>query len=305
MTYKKSDISIARQTNLVDYCKSIGLKLIYDSPNNYKVEGYSGVIIEGNHFNNFSDGTGGNAVDFLKSVLGIDFKKAVKKLLNFNKFSNSNISLANSERYAGLEKKHIVIELPIRKNHNNDVFDYLTNVRKLSPELVNSMIEIGLIYQDTHNNCVFPCFNKEGQVKGAITRGTTDTTVKVFKGKTQGSNSHYGWVLPSVKGNNARGVIVTEAVIDALSIIDYHRHINLRNKHFLTLGGINFECLKRFLNDYPSINQIILGVDNDIAGKDFIEKVKQAYANQYEIIDFHPEHEKDWNEALIRKRQIG
>jgi hypothetical protein len=302
MVYKEDDIRIARQTNLVDYCKSMGLKLEHNGSNNYKIEGFSGIVIEGNHFYNFSNETGGNAIDFAEIVLEMSFKKAVANLLDFNKSTNSSTPLANSERSAGLEKKSTAAELPIRKCHNDDVYNYLVNNRRLSSELVNNMIEMGLIYQDIHNNCVFPCFNKEGQVKGAILRGTSS---KAFKGKAKGSNTDYGWILPSVKGDNAKGVIVTEAVIDALSIIDFHGHQPLRNKHFLALGGLTFECLKTFLFHYPSVTEIILGVDNDIAGKDFIEKVKEEYASQYEIIDFQPKNEKDWNEALIRKRQIS
>ena len=75
---------------------------------------------------------------------------------------------------AGLERKNIIniCELPSMAADNHKVIDYLIKSRGLPQELINELISRKLLYQDSLNNCVFPCYDHSGQFKGAILRGT-------------------------------------------------------------------------------------------------------------------------------------
>lgn len=304
MSYNKDKTIKARQVNLVDYCEYKDYELIPDGcEGNYRVKGYSGLIIEGNHFKWFGNNKDGNAVDFCVDVLGMKFKDAVEDLLSFQnkkKERQKDLPYAKSSVGAGLEKKRSAFVLPEKYSDNKRVYAYLTITRGLPGELINELIDNGLLYQEpSHNNCVFPCYDESGQPRGAISRGTL--TDRFFKGWASGSNTKFGWLL--IPEKEARDVVVTEAPIDALSIIAYYPSSTIRSKYILVLGGLFIESLKRFLDSHLQVNRIILGVDNDNPASKFVQEVKDKLGDKYKIIEFRPKNKKDWNEELLAKQQ--
>lgn len=222
------------------------------------------------------------------------FKDAIKELLSFgneNKHGKGK-PIANA-MCAGLERKNIY-ELPSIAADNHKVIDYLTKNRGLPEELIRELSASNLIYQDSRNNCVFPCYDKYGEIKGAILRGTLPS--RPFKGRSKGSDVDYGWLL--APGKESSRVIIVEAPIDALSLIALYDDV-VRDRYILALGGLHFRAVEAFLELHPGVDTIIMAVDNDNSASEFINEVRNKLGDTYHIKENRPKNNKDWNEVLL------
>jgi DNA primase (bacterial type) len=294
---KQSVIEQARQTDLAQYCEHKQFDMLDVGSGNYRLIGYSGLIIKDNYFKQFGSNASGNAIDFCTKVLGLDFKQAVKELISFE---DDYIPSAKGVGKAELKKKNIRVdkdafELPVKGSDNARVFSYLTKTRGLPKSLINHLIDKKLLYQDKRGNCVFPCYDSSGQARGAILRGTL--TDKPFKGREKNSDVRFGWSL--VPKNRANELVVTEAPIDALSLLTIYKEKMAGNNCIIALGGLFVESLKQFLESYSNVHKIILAVDNDAPASEFIGKVKANLGLDYKIKELRPQNKKDWNEVLL------
>jgi len=293
-------IEQARQTDLVQYCEYKQFDMVDVGAGNHRLIGYSGLIIKDNYFKQFGSNASGNAIDFCTNVLGLDFNKAVKELLEFKE--EDYIPFANGFGKAGLKKKNSIKDkdaftLPEKSSDNARVFSYLTKTRGLQKSIIIDLIDKKLLYQDKRGNCVFPCYDQSAQPRGAILRGTL--TDKPFKGRAKNSDVKFGWSL--IPKSDASAVIVTEAPIDALSLVTIYKDKPIGNKCILALGGLFLESLKKFLESYSNVNKIVLAVDNDAPASEFISKVKANLGLEYKIVEVRPKNKKDWNEVLLSR----
>ena len=103
--YSQKDIEKAKSVDLIEFTTDKGYDLKPDGKSSYRVVGYGGLIISENFYKHFSENQGGDTIDFCIKVLGWDFKKAVKELLEFDKVNE------NKEKKAGLEKKLVCMML--------------------------------------------------------------------------------------------------------------------------------------------------------------------------------------------------
>jgi DNA primase len=288
----------ARQVDLVEYCEYKNFDMVYEGNGNFRLIDYSGLIIKDNYFNQFGSDISGNSIDFCVNILGMNFYKAVKELLEFK--DREYPTSAKGFGRAGLEKKNIIdiriFMLPVKRSDNARVVSYLTKTRGLPESLINYLIDNELLYQDKRGNCVFPCYDQNGQAKGAILRGTL--LDKPFKGRAKNSDVKFGWSL--LRKKRTEEVIVCEAPIDALSLAALYRD-KVNNKCILALGGLFIEALVKFLETYSNIEKIILAVDNDAPAGEFIDKVKSNLGFKYEIEELRPQNHKDWNAVLLAK----
>ena len=297
MAISNKKIERARQVNLVEYCEYKEINMIPEGNDNYRIEGYPGLIIKDNFFKQFGIDTGGNAIDFCVEVLEMDFQKAVKELLSFqDSIDNKQAPLPSRGGRAGKDNKSFA--LPSIGSDNKRVFAYLTKTRGLPEELINDLIDMRMIYQDSRGNCVFPCYDVDRQPRGAILRGTLPDIP--FAGRAAGSDTRFGWLLKPDR--QAQEVVVTEAPIDALSIIAYYSTKPIRSTYIFAMGGLFIEGLKEVLASYPNIESIVLGVDNDDPASNFIDKVRAELGDNYKIKEFRAKNRKDWNEELLAKQ---
>lgn len=299
MFFDNQTVKRARQTNLVDYCEYKGFDMEYEDNGNYRLKGNSGLIIKENYFKQFGKGNQGNALDFCTQVLGMKFRDAVNELLTFkdkDKDSDKTEQSKEIQQKAGLEKKKFM--LPEKSSDNKRVYSYLTKTRGLPGDLINDLLDGNFLYQqEGTGNCVFVCYDDDGQPQGAILRGTS--TVRVYKGMANGSNASYGWLLKPEEESNI--VVVAESPIDVMSVIALSPKAPIRKQYILALGGLNFESLKRFLEKHSSIKEIILALDNDEPATKAMEHIKAEFCDRYKIIEYRPKKKKDWNEELLSK----
>lgn len=290
MAYTDEQKRLARRKNLLVFCEREGYQLKSEGNGNYRLPNHGGLIIRDNYYYKNSTREKGSAIDFCVEVLGLDFKEAVEKLLECPTIEEDEYPFTRKRVKAEQERK---FALP-KSSARDAIFTYLRHHRHLPMGLIREVIDKGLLYQDEHSNCVFPCNDVSGVSKGAIIRGTEKDNP--FKRRSVGSDASYGWILPPNQTSNK--VIVFEAPIDALSF--FVPYPTARDSNILALGGLNMSTLETFLSENIQVTEIIMALDNDKPARDMIEKFKDENGSVYLVKEFLPISGKDWNEQLVR-----
>lgn len=209
----------------------------------------------------------------------------------------------NSTLTTGMHKQNSkALVLPEKNSNANSVIRYLCDVRMLDRSLVDSFIERELLYQDKRNNCVFVSPDKTF----ACLRSTGE---KKFVCDLEGSNYDNCFFLLDDKVVSPYSIIVTESVIDMMSVMTY---IQLRpwflgkykDKSYLALSGTNkMYSLYNHLNTYPSIQNIIFALDHDAAGKTAVSKSVDSLQEKGfkgNVLFAYPPTGKDWNDCVVQ-----
>ena len=153
-----------------------------------------------------------------------------------------------------------------------------------------------MLYQDQMGNCVFVSYNKDKQPVFACKRGTS--TEKRFVADVKNSDYEQGFYI----NNGSEKLIVTESVIDAMSIMSIlkAKGIDYKSYDYLPLAGAaKFESLMNHLHDDVT-KEVNLALDNDKGGIENAQTIKELIAKEGIDLDEHdwiPDY-KDWNEEL-------
>ena len=194
--------------------------------------------------------------------------------------------------------------LPSKHADNRRVFSYLRS-RGIDPEIINHCIRHGQLYEDAaHHNCVFVGFQNNATAYAALRGTLPDTT---FAGEVPGSDKRFSFAVPLRA--SGKTLCVFESAIDALSYLTLLklRGRDWRTANTLSLSGIyqpkkNGEirfpmALEQYLKDNPSVERIVLCLDNDEPGRMAAESIQKTLGS-YEVIDNPPRSGKDYNDQL-------
>lgn len=273
--------------------------------NYYTLEEHDSVRIktENNTFIRYSNGAFGDPVAFLMEFAvsrSNRFKSLsycimwLEKKLNIDK-------IVIPEKKAKKEMKKLI--LPEKDDNYRRVFAYLLKTRCIDKEIVVAFIKKKMLYQEkNHKNVVFVGYDKKGKAVYAMERSTLPYSS--FKIESEGCNYDYGI---SFDNENSDTLIITEAVIDMMSLMSLNINNNIHEKHsFLSINGTQKDnCIYKYLNDHPNIKEVIIALDNDLHGIEAAKKIKeQIKINNKKISTMlcFPD-EKDWNEDLIKKKK--
>ena len=248
---------------------------------------------------NGKDLKGNNAIAYLMKVEGLTFRQAVCEIIQPNCYKPSEEK--------ALEKPKSLI-LPPKSANNDKIINYLCHERCISPIVVKSFIQKGLIYQDEHNNVVFVGRDTDGTAKYACKRGTyTAPEHAPYKRECAGSSKMFGFIQ---EGNFKEQIFVFEAPIDLLShatlTMEKARKlgksdwsVSWGNYSRLALGGVADKALERYLIVYPQVNTISFCFDNDETGRSFAYSYKEKYEKEgYNVNIYNAPTGKDYNEYL-------
>lgn len=284
MKVDQESIRSARQTNLETFLPSLGYTLKREGKN-YRVQEFSGVLVKGNMYTDFSNGNGGgNAIDFCQRILKLSFQESIQQLLRHDGRVVEQSSPSSSKQ------EHVI--LPEKAANYRRVIAYLNKTRGIPIQVIQELLKEKLLYQDNKGNAVFVCRDENGQDKGAIIRGTL--TEKSFKQRIGSGDYPFVW-LPSQEKIT---ITLTEAPIDLLSLIALYPES--RKTIHAALGGVEFEeAVEQLLQKYPNVKRLILGFDNDEAGRKAVERFKSRFKSRVETMAFFPS-DCDWNEQLVK-----
>ena len=159
----QDEIRRARQTNLVQYLMSKGYSLRREpgKGENFRLVGYQGLIVQKNHFFRFGGrNEKGNAIDFLVQIEGMTFLQAVEELLGCDVQEIKSVQ----------DKQRKDFALPAAAADNKRIIKYLKH-RGIPEQIIKELIKRHMVYQDQRGNCVFPCMDSKGRVRGGLSSG--------------------------------------------------------------------------------------------------------------------------------------
>ena len=106
----------------------------------WRIPGEESVSIRGNMWYSHYRGEGGDAISFVRHFFHMDFKEAVRFLLE-----QSAVPAAGPVQCERQEQKQL--RLPPKDSSEEQVRRYLTDMRKVSADVAGYFIETGQVYQ--------------------------------------------------------------------------------------------------------------------------------------------------------------
>ena len=290
--------------DLVKLSEDLGMTPIPVGRNYYTLKEFDSVRIRvsDNTFHRYSNGIGGDPVSFLMEF-GVGRSNKFKSLDYCLMWLEKKLNIDNTFKPSELkkyEKKELV--LPEKDENYKRVYAYLLKTRCISKEIVNAFVKRKMIYQEKiHKNLVFVGYDEKQKPVYAMQRGTIPN--KKFMMEMQGNNYDYGIAFSN---NEADTLFITEAAIDMMSLMSLYVDKDFHNKHsFLAMCGVEKdECIYKYLQAHPKIQEVVLALDNDEAGKTATKKIIETLNVKHKNIKHMviTPTLKDWNEDLIQKK---
>ena len=246
-------------------------------------------------FSTICNGGTGDQIEFIQKMEKCNKHAALKKakeLINGSSVPTSKLAdemineLAN-ERQNKLADEMISKLADEKKNEKSmeEIFTELKGQLKQSEEaktylqsrnLNHEKLEIGYnpitkpIIKDLKNCIVFPLRDKENRIVSLYGRSITNNTdQRHFYLKDRSG------IYPNYPKSNTEKLIITEAIIDAASLIQ-NEQLTMNNEQYSIVSafgsnGINEEILNA-IKELNNLSEIIFVFDNDEAGNKAVEK---------------------------------
>ncbi len=233
---------------------------------------------------------GFGAVDYLVKADGMTFRDAVTVITGAT-------PPAAATQLEPEPTKDLI--LPDRAGIPLRLLNYLCNERDIDSEIVNTLIQRKMLYEDTRGNIVFVGFDESHKARFASLRGTHGDAR--FRGDCAGSDKRYGFIMAADAPTER--LFIFESPIDAMS------HASLVNAATggtgawkkdtrLSLAGTSDAALNFFLNQHKEIKSLVFCLDNDKPGSEAAFTLGRKYAFRRYAIFNEPPHGKDYNEDL-------
>lgn len=291
-----------REISLVELLAWHGFKLKREGVSfRAKNDHYNIVVTGGKWFDNRAATGGAGAIDLQMHLCGGDFQATCLVLSEQFRGGRSGLAFPKGrmerrgERRVPFEELLKRYALPSEMNWQI-ARDYLTEVRKLDPSLVDSLHADGSIYANNHlpnPAVVFLHRTEEGKNAGATLR---DTRPESHFRPSLGNKVSAWFSVGDVA--SAESVVVVESPIDAAS---YHTLFTGRNDRVAVVScGGSFVPQDLLDLTYDRRQPVVVAFDNDAAGERGWQKAWDETADWpgFQITSQCPER-KDWNADLV------
>lgn len=313
--YTKEQIDKANQTDLEEFLQRKGERLKRTGSESVLVYKdstgeHDSISVRRNRWYDHKNMRGGYPLKFMQEFYGMNFRTAMKELLNGEEPGLGRKKNAEQEKPNVSEKtkvngntakcedgtKKSEFKLPEKDGNMKRLFGYLLKTRFLDKDVVKSFVEKKILYQEKeHGNVVFVGTDKDGAPKSACKKSTAEQT-KGFRMTVAGSDCRYGFCW---RGESSK-LYVFEAAIDLMSFITL-RNDKWKADSFLALDGLSSKPLLQFLEEQKNIHEIFLCLDYDAAGIEACDKLKDILIEKGYVAEKikreYPLY-KDWNEQL-------
>ena len=304
LPFTEEEIKQVFATNLIEYARSQGFEVEKADRKTYHVKGHGGLYLFPKGYHHFSRGESGNIIDFAREYQGLSFVTAVETILGTRAYANTLPPLPPVQKRGELT-------LPPKSKDIQQIRRYLTRERCLDPQIVDSLIEHGMIYEAVtkskgmvYKNCAFVSFDKDGKPRYCSLRGLGGSH---FRQDVANSDKSYGFIMQGT-GNR---VFAFESPIDAIShatLMKLNGMDDTRD-YRITEGCLSDKALTRLLADNPQITEIVFCFDNDIDGKDhkgnphnhgqeFAKRCVEKFKTQEYAVYIQTPNRKDFNADL-------
>lgn len=293
----KTDLEEIKKISITEYARQMGFTPVKIG-SYYTLKEHDSVRIDPrkNIFFRNSTGDRGTVIDFVMAFKGVSCGEAIKLLCD-----EIELPKVYKEQNSVPQKKKELI-LPAKARNMKNVFAYLVKTRCINQKIVQEMVDRDMLYQDERNNCVFVSRNENGKSVFATVRGTN--TDKKWVGDVSGCDYSHSFFID----NCSRNLIVTESVIDAMSMMDIkeQKGENHQEYNYLSVSGLgkSREALGYHLGK-TLYDIVFLAFDNDDKGREIAKKMKKHIESINQDISVSmliPEAAKDWNEELQKEK---
>ena len=263
----------------------------------WALENHHSMRIQGNKWYHYSQGKGGNAIDFLVYYYQMTPKQAILSLVN------STSLCGDIEEKRGVEKKnkmHTAFDFSsiATDSECRRVIAYLVKTRRISANIVMREIRDSRIFQEkVTGNAVFVMLDQAGMIVGAEVNGTLSYENSRFKGVKSGSLAGYGF--NSGQRHIPRYILFFESAIDLLSFISMSTNTSrmLNECLLISMAGLKPNVVESSLWVFGRFSAIpVFCVDNDPAGEAFLANRLGQFPNA--LIRRPNGVYKDWNDQL-------
>lgn len=293
----KTDLEEIKKISITEYARQMGFAPVKIG-SYYTLKEHDSVRIDPrkNIFFRNSTGDRGTVIDFVMAFKGVSCGEAIKLLCD-----EIELPKVYKEQNSVPQKKKELI-LPAKARNMKNVFAYLVKTRCINQKIVQEMVDRDMLYQDERNNCVFVSRNENGKSVFATVRGTN--TDKKWVGDVSGCDYSHSFFID----NCSRNLIVTESVIDAMSMMDIkeQKGENHQEYNYLSVSGLgkSREALGYHLGK-TLYDIVFLAFDNDDKGRKIAKEMKKHIESINQDISVSmliPEAAKDWNEELQKEK---
>lgn len=293
----KTDLEEIKKISITEYARQMGFTPVKIG-SYYTLKEHDSVRIDPrkNIFFRNSTGDRGTVIDFVMAFKGVSCGEAIKLLCD-----EIELPKVYKEQNSVPQKKKELI-LPAKARNMKNVFAYLVKTRCINQKIVQEMVDRDMLYQDERNNCVFVSRNENGKSVFATVRGTN--TDKKWVGDVSGCDYSHSFFID----NCSRNLIVTESVIDAMSMMDIkeQKGENHQEYNYLSVSGLgkSREALGYHLGK-TLYDIVFLAFDNDDKGREIAKEMKkhiESINQDISVSMLFPEAAKDWNEELQKEK---
>ena len=339
MTLTKEE---AKNMNILDVANSLGMNMLKSSRNEYYWDEHDSFKINTskNMFRWYSKDIGGDVIQMVQTLRGVSFREAIN-YLDTGHFEEAKVQEVTREPFKYLLEKYETNfdngrrYLKEVRGLSENTIDFFLKEQALA--LVNRK------YQDGYSEqvLVFKYFDDNKNIIGGTLQGILPNKDR-YEGKGYLKQIIYnsdGTAGVNVTvGEKADRLIFFEAPIDMMSYYELNKH-NLNNVKLISMDGLKESTVARYLTEHiitdeamkktldfsnavgymnfiikdtdyfdgnKNADVITLAVDNDSAGRNFIEKLEKIGLKfQTELPPQLKNKEKtDWNEVLIVQKKL-
>jgi len=229
-----------------------------------------------------SKSTGGfGALDYLMKVEGMPFRDAVEVITG-----TTPIQAKPQQEIA----KPKTLILPEKTGLPLKLYDYLCVKRRIESDIVTTLIQKEILFEDKRRNIVFVGHDEHGKPRFASLRSTHGD----YRGDRAGSDKRYGF---NMAFSQSERLYIFESPIDAMSHASLDKSAWKQNNR-LSLAGTSDTALPFFLNQHPYTKTLVFCLDNDATGRESAILLAKKYADKgYRTQVELPAH-KDFNDDL-------
>jgi hypothetical protein len=181
------------------------------------------------------------------------------------------------------------------------LYDYLCQKRGIDSDIVNTLIQKEMLYEDRRGNIVFVGYDEHNKPRFACLRGTNSD----FRGDCAGSDKRYSFAVAAC--SHSERLYLYESAIDLMS----HASLEIRGDfialvddtvwqehHRLSLSGTSDTAIPFFLNQHKEVKELVFCLDNDPAGREASVSLARKYADKGYYTRLELPRNKDFNEDL-------
>jgi hypothetical protein len=241
-----------------------------------------------------SRGIGGFGVlDYLTKAENMPIREAVEAVavarictMPYNPMAHNSQSIEKPKTLVLPEKAGIMLCL----------YDYLCHKRGIDSDIVNTLIQKDMLYEDRRGNIVFVGYDEHNKPRFACLRGTNSD----FRGDCTGSDKRYSFAVAAC--SHSERLYLYESAIDLMSHADLENlpfdNTVWQEHHRLSLAGTSDTAIPFFLNQHKEVKELVFCLDNDPAGREAAVSLARKYADKGYYTRLELPRSKDFNEDL-------